>query len=120
MEAPEIIRLILLALHILGLAAIVGVFFAQMRATEGFKTGLMLTGAIVQLVTGLGLVGVAEMGEGAVNHMKVGVKLVIALIVLIGAIIAHVQNRKGGKVKPGFHAAGGFAVINVLVAVLWQ
>ena len=30
-----------------------------------------------------------------------------------------VTQRKGGRVQPWFHAAGGLAVINVLVAVFW-
>jgi hypothetical protein len=121
MEPLEIIRLVLLAGHILGLAAIVGTFFVQMRAKEDFATGVVLAGAITQVVTGLALVGVREAGDiGELNHVKIAVKLGLAIVVLVAAIIAHVQNRKGGKVKPAFHAAGGTAIINVLVAVLWQ
>lgn len=116
----EIVRLILLAVHILGLAAIVGVFFVQLRASSGFRTDLLLGGAITQLVSGLALVGVREASDLGVDNIKIAVKLGIALIVLVAAIIAHVRQRKGGKVKPAFHAAGGFAVVNVLVAVLWQ
>ena len=120
METLEIVRLVLLALHILGLAAIVGTFFVQMRAKDGFATGVVLAGAITQVVTGLALVGVREATELGVNNVKIAVKLGLALVVLVAAIIAHVQRRRGGKVKPAFHAAGGTAVINVLVAVLWQ
>jgi len=120
MDALEIIRLILLAAHILGLAVIVGVFLVQMRAKEGFRTGLLLGGAIAQLVTGLALVGVREASDLGVDNIKIAVKLGIALVVLIAAIVAQVQQRRGGKVKPAFHTAGGLAVVNVLVAVLWQ
>ena len=38
MEPLEIVRLVLLAAHILGLAAIVGTFFVQMRQKDGFAT----------------------------------------------------------------------------------
>jgi hypothetical protein len=120
MEPLEIVRLVLLAVHILGLAAIVGAFFVQMRAKDGFATGVVLTGAITQVVTGLALVGVRQAGDLGVNNVKIAVKLVIAAIVLVAAIVAHVQSRRGGKVKPAFHAAGGLAIVNVLVAVLWQ
>lgn len=120
MEPLEIIRLVLLAGHVLGLAAIIGTFFVQMRAKENFATGVVLAGAITQVVTGLALVGVSEAGGGDVNHIKIAVKASIAVIVLVAAIIAHVQRRRGGKVKPAFHTAGGLAVVNVLVAVLWQ
>jgi hypothetical protein len=120
METLEIVRLVLLALHILGLSAIVGTFFVQLRAKEGFATGVMLAGAITQVVTGLALVGVREATDLGVNNVKIAVKLGLAVVVLVAAIVAHVQRRRGGKVKPAFHAAGGTAVINVLVAVLWQ
>src|SRR5215207_6865534 len=120
MEPLEIVRLVLLAVHVLGLAAIVGAFFVQMRANDGFATGVVLAGAITQLVTGLALVGVRQASDLGVNNIKIAVKLGIAVIVLVAAIIAHVQSRRGGKVKPAFHAAGGLAVVNVLVAVLWQ
>lgn len=120
MEPLEIVRLVLLALHILGLAAIVGTFFVQLRAKDGFATGVVLAGAITQVVTGLALVGVREATDLGVNNVKIAVKLGLALVVLVAAIVAHVQRRRGGKVKPAFHTAGGTAVINVLVAVLWQ
>ncbi|MGB3909865.1 MAG: hypothetical protein WBL06_05290 [Pseudolysinimonas sp.] len=120
MEPLEIIRLVLLAVHILGLAAIVGAFFVQLRAKDGFATGVVLAGAITQLVTGLALVGVRQASDHGVNNVKIAVKLGIAVVVLVAAIIAHVRSRRGGKVKPAFHTAGGLAVVNVLVAVLWQ
>lgn len=120
MEALEIVRLVLLALHILGLAAIVGTFFVQLRAKDGFATGVVLAGAIAQVVTGLALVGVRQASDLGVDNVKIAVKLGLALVVLAAAIVAHVQRRRGGKVKPAFHTAGGLAVVNVLVAVLWQ
>lgn len=120
MEPLEIVRLVLLAGHILGLAAIVGTFFVQMRARENFATGVMLAGAITQVVTGFALVGVREAADLGVNNIKIAVKLGIALVVLVAAIIAHVKRRKGGNVRPAFHTAGGLAVVNILVAVLWQ
>jgi len=120
MEPLDIIRLILLVAHVLGLAAIIGAFFVQMRQKDGFATGVVLTGAIVQVVTGAALVGVREAGDMGVNHVKIAVKLAIALIVLVAAILAYVGQRRGKKVQGAFHAAGGMAVINALVAVLWQ
>ncbi|AYF98078.1 hypothetical protein [Protaetiibacter intestinalis] len=116
----DILHGILLALHIFGLALIIGTFFVQLRANEGIRTDLVLAGAITQVVTGVALVGVAEGAGHDVNMVKIAVKLGIALVVLIAAIGAFVAQRRGGKVKPFFHAAGGMAVINVLVAVLWR
>jgi hypothetical protein len=115
----DVIRLILLAAHILGLAAIVGAFLVQMRAKSGFATGVVLGGAITQVVTGLALVGVRQASDLGVDNVKIAVKLVIAIAVLVAAILAHVASRRGRTVKPLFHTAGGLAIVNVLVAVLW-
>ncbi len=117
----EILTLILVAAHFLGMAAIVGSFFVQMRRKSDFVLTPLLWGAITQVVTGLALVGLAEAGDGdPLNYAKIGVKATIATIVLVAAIFAVVTQRKGGRVQPFFHAAGGLAVVNVLVAVLWH
>lgn len=116
----DILHSILLAGHILGLALIIGAFFVQMKRKQDFVLWPVLTGAIVQVVTGLALVGVAMAGGHDINHIKIGVKGVIAIIVLGAAIAAYVVQKRGGKVQPFFHTAGGLAVVNVLVATLWH
>lgn len=110
---------LVLVLHFLGLAAIIGVFLVQMRAKSGFRTDILLAGAITQVVTGLALVALRQMGDLSVDNAKIAVKLIIALVVLVAAVIARINKRKGGKVKPAFHAAGGLAIVNVVIAVLW-
>ena len=115
----DVIRLILLAGHILGLAAIVGTFFVQMRAKSGHATGVVLAGAITQVVTGLALVGVREAADLGVDNVKIAVKAVIAVVILVTAILGHLAAKRGRNVRPFFHAAGGLAIVNVLVAVLW-
>ena len=116
----EIVLNLVLVLHFLGLAAIIGVFLVQMRAKSGFRTDILLTGAITQVVTGLALVGIRQMGDLGVDNAKIAVKLIIALVILAAAILASVNKHKGGKVKPAFHAAGGLAIVNVIIAVLWD
>lgn len=121
----EILHSIVLALHFLGLAAIIGSFFVQLRRKTDFVLTPMLAGAITQVVTGLALVGLAQaaIAGGAdfeVNNAKIAVKLIIAVIVLGAAIAAVVVQRRGGRVQPFFHTAGGLAVVNVLVAVFWN
>lgn len=112
---------ILLALHVLGLAAIVGAFLVQMRNKDGFATSVVLAGAITQVITGVALVGVGE-GGGIRDYdmIKITVKLTIAVVVLVAAIVASVVAKRGGRVQPWFHTAGGLAIVNVLVAVLWK
>lgn len=115
----EILKLVLVAAHFLGMAAIVGSFFVQMRRKSDFVLTPLLAGAITQVMTGLALVGLAEATGDDLIYAKIAVKLTIAVVVLVAAILAVVTQRKGGRVQPWFHAAGGLAVINVLVAVFW-
>lgn len=116
----EILHSILVAAHLLGMAVIVGTFLVQMRKQADFAVVPVLIGAIVQLVSGLGLVGLAEAADFDVNYAKIATKLIIAVLVLVAAILAFVMKRKGGRIRPWFHAAGGLALINLLVAVFWR
>lgn len=116
----EILHSILVAAHLLGMAVIVGTFLVQMRKQTDFAVVPVLIGAIIQLVSGLGLVGLAEAADFDVNYAKIATKLIIAVLVLVAAILAVVMKRKGGRIKPWFHAAGGLALINLLVAVFWR
>ena len=61
-----------------------------------------------------------EASDLSVNSTKIAVKLIIAVVVLGAVIVAMVQQRRAKRASPWFHAAGGLAVINVLVAVFWQ
>ncbi len=115
----DFVRLVLLALHLVGMAAILGVFAVQLRQNDNFGVGLLVGGAITQLVTGIALVGIAEMGTRDVNYMKIGFKLAIALVVAAAAAMTWWKQRKGENAKPFFHTAGGLAFVNLLVAVFW-
>jgi hypothetical protein len=116
----EILRNILLFLHVLGAAAIVGIWFAT------FRKPTVLPGqfhaALLQLVTGLALVGIIEAGDLAnVNNVKIAVKLLIAIAVAVAAFIGYRKHKRGQTVSTGLaHAVGGLALINIAVATLWQ
>ena len=126
----ELVRDITLILHFIGLAMIIGPFLVQMRAHSGYYFGWVMTGSLVQLVTGLLLTGLAEMGfadnpDAAVNHTKIAVKSVIATVIVIAAISAYRKQKKlaGGdnerKLLPYLHTAGALAIVNVILAVVW-
>ena len=117
----DTLRLVVLCIHFLGLAALVGVFLVQARQRTGFHTGVLLTGAITQVVTGLALVGLREATDLPVNNTKIAVKLVIAVIAMVAAILAYVRQNKNPEtsVMPWFHTAGGLGLVNILIAVLW-
>ncbi|MGL5817099.1 MAG: hypothetical protein ACRCYR_06030 [Phycicoccus sp.] len=104
--------------HLLGMAAIVGsaVLVARDRATPA-----LLWGARAQFVTGVLLVGLLEAGEDPVDHVKIGVKLVVGLAVTACAEMAAGRARRGaGEPATLVRAAGWLAVVNTAVAVLWS
>jgi len=109
----------LVVAHLLGMAAIVGAFFVVLRRPRYVPA--FLYGAVTQLVSGLALVGIREADvlddEGPLNHAKIGVKLLVALVV---AVLAWTQRARSQTASTGMiHAIGGLAIVNVLVAVLW-
>jgi hypothetical protein len=111
---------LLVVLHLLGMAAIVGAWFCVLRAPR-VPAG-MAHGALLQLVTGLAMVGLRESGayddpDGALNRAKIGVKLGVALVV---AVLSWVNRKRVDPPSGVVHTIGGLAVANVLVAVLWD
>lgn len=114
----EILRLVLIFLHFLGLAGIIGGFIAYALAPAGGARAAkaMLHSGLTQLVTGIALVGLYEGPlDKPVDHAKIGVKLVVALAVVVCLLIARRRDGAAGL----YRAAGLLAVLNVGVAVFW-
>ena len=111
-----IIEHLVLLLHLLGMAAIIG---SAVFVARGAATPALVWGARAQLVTGLILVGILEAGSDPVNHAKIGVKLLVAIVVVACAEIANVRGRKGEAQPELVTASGALAVLNVAIAVLW-
>lgn len=138
---------ILVVLHVLGLAAIIGPWLAAPRA--GRIRMAMVWGARAQIVTGILLVGLHEMSSDpsdALNRTKISVKLVVALACTACAEIANGRQRRAlaaagraghlsaagdaGRASGGtttavvpatglVQATALLAILNVCVAVLW-
>ena len=111
---------LVVVLHLLGMAALVGGWFAFTRGVA--STEVMVWGARAQVVTGLVLVGLAEAVDSLdkhVNNPKIGVKLVVAIAAVAGLEIARGRVKKGADTKTLVQVAGGLGVLNVLVAALW-
>jgi hypothetical protein len=119
MDPLDLARHSVFALHMLGLAAVVGTFFTQLRRRDDFVLWPLLSGAIVQVATGLALVGMRQATGREIDVAWVVTKLAIAVVVLGAAIAAVIAKGRGARVRPWFHAAGGLAVVDVLVASLW-
>ncbi|MFD6858825.1 hypothetical protein ACFWCF_15970 [Rhodococcus sp. NPDC060090] len=109
---------IFLILHFIGLAGIIGSWLAVIKDPRVVMG--MLHGAILQVVTGLALVGLNEADDADVNHMKIGIKLVIALIILAVAIVGLKKEKQNpGSTAALAHVAGGLGILNVIIAVMW-
>lgn len=113
----DIVFNIVLILHFIGLAGIIGGWLATIKAPHVNKA--ILHGAILQVVTGLLLVGLREMDDVDVNHMKIGIKLVIAVAILVVAILGvRKEARAQGTTATLAHVAGVLGIVNVAIAVV--
>ncbi|NED11197.1 hypothetical protein [Streptomyces sp. SID9124] len=107
------------ALHIIGIAALLGGFLGQMKAmkagTARFVPG-MLHGALTMLVTGVALVGLDQADDHPVNNVKIGIKLLI-LVVILGLVYVKRDEEKAEKGL--FAAVGALTLANIFIATLW-
>ncbi len=124
MELLDFTRYSLIVLHFIGMAALLGGFMTQMKAMGAGTAKIipaMVHGSWTVFAAGLLLVGLAEyrVAMGAdfeINHMKIGVKTVVALVILILVMV----NRKKESLKaPVFGAIGALTLTNLVLAVFW-
>ncbi|GAA2515244.1 hypothetical protein [Streptomyces gobitricini] len=110
---------VFVALHVIGIAALLGGFLTQMKAmgegTARFGPA-MLHGALLMLITGVALVGLNQADDQTVNNVKIGVKLAI-LVVILGLV--YVKRDEERVDKAVFGAVGGLTVVNIFIATLW-
>lgn len=58
-------------------------------------------------------------GSG-INHMKIGVKLVVLLAIILSAVIGRRKTKREGAAPVGLaHSVGGLTLVNVALAVFW-
>ena len=107
---------VLVFLHFIGLAALFGGLFTQLRSTPRVVNAAVLHGILTQLVTGLLLVGVAEADDADVDNAKVGVKLVVALVI---GVLVWVNRKKTALPDGLFFGLMGLTALNIGVAVFW-
>lgn len=110
---------VLLVLHLLGWAVVLGGVLATMRQRVLPKGALH--GILTALVTGVLMVGLASSGVadvGEPDNTKIALKLLVAVVVT--ALVVH-GTRSPKKVTNGLLGAiAGLTVLNVAVAVLWR
>lgn len=108
---------VMVVLHLVGMAAIVGGWFAYRFGAKALAP--IVWGARAQLVTGLILVGLNEANKDPLNHVKIAVKLVVAIAVAACAEIARARSKRGEEAGQLVDAAGVLAIVNTAIAVLW-
>ena len=110
---------VFVALHIIGIASLLGGFLTQMKAmgagTARFSPA-MLHGALTMLVTGVVLVGLNQADDQPVNSLKIGIKLAV-LVVILGLVYVKRDEEKVDRAL--FGAVGGLTIANIFIATLW-
>jgi uncharacterized membrane protein len=113
----EFLYNLLLVLHFIGLALLLGAVLVQVRDPEKTVNRWMFDGALTQLVTGVAMVGLASAdaleGEKP-NNTVVGIKL---LIVLVIAVLAFIGKKKPAPQTGLWAVIGLLTLVNILVAV---
>ena len=109
---------LILILHFVGLASLLGGFIVQMKSADKGVNPAMWHGALTQLVTGVLMVGIAESGaiDDELNMTKISVKL---LIVLIITVLAFIGRKRQPPQVPLWGIIGALTLVNVVIAVLW-
>lgn len=117
LSAVETLRLIILFIHLLGMAALLGGLFVQFSSQAKTVNAAMRDGAGTAFLAGLAAVGVLEADDADVDHAKIAVKLVIGLVVL-ALVMANTRKERIGNAL--FGTIFGLTVVNVAVAVFWS
>ncbi len=115
----EFIYNLVVILHFIGLASLVGGFIVQMSSPDKGVNAAMFHGALTQLVTGLIMVGMVEGGavEDELNMTKISVKLAIVLVV---TVLAFIGRKKTPPQVALWGAIGALSIANIFIAVLWS
>jgi hypothetical protein len=113
----EVLREILLFIHLIGFALLLGGSVAQYLSGKLRINTAMLSGAGIQVVTGVILAAPFGLDPGEkLDPVPLGVKLVVALAILAMTFF----SRKREKVNRGhFLAIIGLVLLNAAVAVFW-
>jgi hypothetical protein len=115
----NIVYNIVVFLHIVGAAMIVGIWIGQMKKPTVHPR--QFDGAMLQLITGIVLMGLIPALHVDANYFKLGIKFAVALAVGVLAFIGRRKYKKGEPISKGLaHGVGGLALLNVAIATIWQ
>lgn len=114
----EALRLVLLYIHLLGFALLLGGAVAQYLSGKIRINAAMLYGVSIQVLTGLALSApLRGGGDKEPDPVKLAVKLVVGLMIFAMVFFP----RKRAEVNRGhFLAIVGLTLANAAVAVFWR
>jgi hypothetical protein len=111
---------LIVVLHFVGLALLLGAFLVQVKDPNKTVTRWMWDGALTQLLTGLIMVGMISSGilgdeeKEELNHVKIGIKLAIVIVI---AVLAFVGKKKPAPQVGLWATIGLLTLANVVIAV---
>ena len=118
----EFLYNLIVVLHFVGLALLLGAFLVQVNDPQKTVTRWMWDGALTMLLTGVIMVGLLSSKayvpfEGfEVDNAKIGVKLAIVIVI---AVLAFIGKRKPAPQVGLWAAVGLLTLANVVIAVFW-
>ncbi len=116
----EILKNLVLAIHIIGVASLLGGVLVQLPAIKQGTARILpaiLHGAWTMLASGIILVGLQYPLGNEVNNVKITVKLAVLVAILVIALVNRKRETLARWVVP---ALGGLAVANILIATVWK
>jgi hypothetical protein len=116
----EVLRSVLVLVHLVGFALLLGGFVVQYVAGRFEVSVVMRTGLGTAIGSGL-LLAIPFPSDVDLNHVKLAVKLGIAVV--IGALIgvSVTATRRGRPANRALFATiGGLAFANAAVAAIWN
>ncbi|MEO5318033.1 hypothetical protein PV761_05495 [Arthrobacter sp. CC3] len=115
----DIVYNIMVFLHIVGAAMIVGIWIGNMKKPTVHPR--QFDGAALQIITGIVMMGLIPALDMEANYFKLGIKFAIALAVGVLAFMGRRKYKKDEPISKGLaHGVGGLALLNVAIATLWQ
>jgi hypothetical protein len=110
---------IMVFLHIVGAAMIVGIWIGNMKKPTVHPR--QFDGAALQLLTGIVMMGLIPALDMDANYFKLCIKFAVALAVGVLAFIGRRKYKKDEPISAGLaHGVGGLALLNIGIATLWQ
>ncbi len=116
----EILVTVLIVLHLVGMAYLLGSFLANIKDIVKGKSRVVrgyLDGPLLQLITGAALVGIYSahlVPDEEVNNMGIGIKFLIGLVIYI---VAFVFRKRDVAPSWALWSIGGLTLVNVVLGV---